>query len=159
MRCGVSEGAPRLDKAHPTTVKRAFVRAGIPVAARRPREKPLRPTKAKKARALWCKTHSHFKSTYFADDVDLIIDNKKFEIPTSERAQATREVPFAHTVGRGYARRCSSRAGRRIASTRAGTPRSRGVVCTRALFGTGRYGRSHCERSIAHVVVGCACRH
>jgi len=95
----VSEGAPRLDKAHPTTVKRAFVRAGIPVAARRPREKPLRPTKAKKARALWCKAHSHFKSTYFADDVDLIIDNKKFEIPTSERAQATREVPFAHTVG------------------------------------------------------------
>ena len=57
-------------------MKRAFAREGIPVAARHLREKPLRTAEVKKAREMWCKNRAHLPGTYFADDVDLIIDNK-----------------------------------------------------------------------------------
>ena len=34
-----------------------------------------------------CTENKHLRGTYWADTVDLIIDNRKFEIPTYERAR------------------------------------------------------------------------
>jgi len=79
--------ASRVPKAHRTTAARAFAREGLDVQARRPREKPDRTLEAEKARVAWCKKNKHLRGSYFADQVDMIIDNKKFEIPTSERSR------------------------------------------------------------------------
>ena len=46
-------------KAHRSTLKRSFIREGIKVAARRPREKPDRTDQNKKERVKWCEDHQH----------------------------------------------------------------------------------------------------
>ena len=77
----------RAPKAHPTTAQRAFHREGIPVKARRPREKPQRTPETSLARMDWCQERRHLRGVYFADRLDFIMDNKKFEIPTTERSR------------------------------------------------------------------------
>ena len=77
----------RVPKAHRTTAARSFARQGLDVQARRPREKPDRTPEAEKARVAWCQNNKALRGSYFADKVDMIIDNKKFEIPTSERSR------------------------------------------------------------------------
>ena len=80
--------ASRVPQAHRTTAARAFARQGLDdVLARPPREKPDRTPEAEKARVAWCNENKHLRGSYFADRVDMIIDNKKFEIPTSERSR------------------------------------------------------------------------
>ena len=77
----------RAPKAHRTTVKRAFMRYGVKVAARRPREKPQRTSEHMQERVEHCREWGCKPASYFADKVDLIIDNKVFDLPTSERAR------------------------------------------------------------------------
>ena len=77
----------RAPKAHRTTVKRAFTRYGIKVAARRPREKPQRTSEHMQERVEHCREWGCKPASYFTNKVDLIIDNKVFDLPTSERAR------------------------------------------------------------------------
>ena len=77
----------RAPKGDPTTLRRAFQREGIKVQARRPREKPQRSPEVAKERYNWSQENSHLNGDYFSDDLDMIIDNKKFEVPTTEKAR------------------------------------------------------------------------
>ena len=70
------------------TVARSFRREGILVAARRPRLKPARTKEQAQARVDHCRAWGRKSPSYFVDTVDLIIDNKQFDIPTSARARA-----------------------------------------------------------------------
>ena len=70
-----------------------FQREGILVQARRPRTKPDRtPGQAKARVEAWSKRPASF----FAEKVDMIIDNKKFDIPTTERARKCLQLPFTY---------------------------------------------------------------
>lgn len=89
--------ASRVPKAHRSTLKRSFNREGIPVKARPPRLKPARSAKQAKARVEYCTKWGRKPPSYFLDTVDLIIDNKQFDIPTTERARqymASQRVRF-----------------------------------------------------------------
>ena len=77
----------RVPKADPTTAARAFAREGLHVKARRPREKPQRTKEDEAQRVEWCRKHADLRSSYFTDKIDMIIDNKHWEIPTSERSR------------------------------------------------------------------------
>ena len=77
----------RAPKAHRSTLKRSFTRYGVPVAARRPREKPQRTPEHLKERLEHCREWGCKPASFFTDKVDLIIDNKVFDLPTSERAR------------------------------------------------------------------------
>ena len=79
--------AARAPKAHRSTVKRAFDREKIDVAARRPREKPQRTKEQLKERVDYCAEWSGKDSKFFVQGLDMIIDNKKFDVPTTERAR------------------------------------------------------------------------
>ena len=77
----------RAQKAHRTTLVRAFRREGLPVQARCPRLKPGRTPEQAAARVAYCKKWARKPPSFFTEDVDLIIDNKQFDIPTTERAR------------------------------------------------------------------------
>ena len=77
----------RAPKVHRSTALRAFRRAKINVAARRPRAKPQRTKAQAAARVEACQVLSARCPAYFSRVVDLIIDNKRFELPTHERAR------------------------------------------------------------------------
>ena len=77
----------RAPKGDPTTAQRAFKREGFNMQARRPREKPQRSPAVAKEREDWCRERRHLKLNYFSDRLDMIIDNKKFDIPTTEKAR------------------------------------------------------------------------
>ena len=77
----------RVPKVHRTTAKKAFEEHGIPVAWRRSREKPQRTVEHERERVATCKEWQKHKATYFAESIDMIIDNKKFDVPTSYRAR------------------------------------------------------------------------
>ena len=118
--------AARTPACHRGTLKRAFVREGISVAARTPREKPQRKPEHKQERFQWAEQMSsktgprHCPArpasirrfsplppfapggcgmcvwgggghgcggSYFTNTIDMIIDNKKFDVPTTERAR------------------------------------------------------------------------
>ena len=79
--------AARAPKMHRTTLKRAFNREGIKVEALRPRSKPKRTPRQVKARVEYCTKWCRKPPSFFLDKVDLIIDNKHFEVPTTERAR------------------------------------------------------------------------
>ena len=74
-------------KAHRSTAKRAFERAGLPVEWRRPREKPQRPPDVKNERVKMGGALAKRPGTFYTDKVDLIIDNKRFDTPTHEAAR------------------------------------------------------------------------
>ena len=95
----------RAPKVHRGTALRSFHREGLDVQRRRPREKPDR-TKAHAAeRVEMCQALKHKPATYFTNCVDMIIDNKKFDVPTTERARAymnkTRVRGHLRTPGEG----------------------------------------------------------
>ena len=77
----------RVRKVHRTTLLRAFRRENIPVQARSPRLKPGRTSQQAAARVAYCKKWARKPAPFFVDDVDLIIDNKQFDIPTTQRAR------------------------------------------------------------------------
>ena len=87
-------GIPSVD---PTTAARTLRRHGIAVAARPPREKPLRTAEHESERVRICNTWIKKPVGFFTDDVDLIMDNKHFEIPmsaTAKRFAKVRRVRF-----------------------------------------------------------------
>ena len=77
----------RAPKGHRTTVKRAFARQGLKVKARKPREKPQRTPAHQEERVQHCSTWGKKPASFYTDKVDMIIDNKVFDLPTSERAR------------------------------------------------------------------------
>ena len=69
--------------AHRTTVARSFTREGVDVRLRRCREKLQRTVAMEKERQDVCGRMHRWPMTRLTDDIDLIIDNKKFEVPTA----------------------------------------------------------------------------
>ena len=87
----------RVPKVDPTTAARALQAAGIDVAARRPREKPMRKPEHEQLRTEICSKWARRPATYFTKSIDLIMDNKKWDIPTSavgKRFDKMRKVRF-----------------------------------------------------------------
>ena len=80
----------RVSHVHPTTAKRSLARAGITVASRRPREKPQRVEEHIAERREACRRWRFLPNNFFSEKVELIIDNKKFEVPTTEAARTWR---------------------------------------------------------------------
>jgi hypothetical protein len=78
----------RVPSVSPTTAKEALHEHGFAVACRRPREKPVRTAPVCLARKVHGEKWSKKPESYFTDDLDLTIDNKKFPIPTSLKAKA-----------------------------------------------------------------------
>jgi hypothetical protein len=95
-------GVPKVDA---TTAAKNMKDAGYDVAARRPRQKPLRTKDDEKDRERICKKWSHYPVDYFTDDLDLIMDNKQWPFPTYARAKkhakATRVRFHLRTRGEG----------------------------------------------------------
>ena len=77
----------RVPKVTAATASRSLRDAGYDVKWRKPREKPLRDKAAEKEREEVCTAWQKKPASYFADDLDLIQDNKHFEIPTTARAR------------------------------------------------------------------------
>ena len=78
----------RAPKTHRTTVARSFTREGVDVKLRRCREKPQRTAAMEKERGALCGKMRRWPLTRFTDEIDLILDNKKFEVPTTPEARA-----------------------------------------------------------------------
>ena len=76
----------RVPKADSTTVARSMEAAGYDVKARRPREKALRTKKHEEEREQICKKWVRYPSNYFQEGIDMIIDNKRFNVPTFRKA-------------------------------------------------------------------------
>jgi hypothetical protein len=70
-----------------TTAARSLVRAGIDVKFRRCREKPRRTSEHKRERKEVCNTLRRHPESFFTDYVDMIIDNKQFDVPTTQHAR------------------------------------------------------------------------
>ena len=66
-----------------TTVSRSFAREGIDVKLRRARDKPQRTAEMERERVDVCGKMRRWPLSRFTDDVDMIIDNKKFDVPTT----------------------------------------------------------------------------
>ena len=77
----------RVRRGHPTTISRAFKREGIPVEWRRPREKPQRTAQHEQERVDVAREWMARPKSYFSSKIDLIIDNKKFDVPTHARGR------------------------------------------------------------------------
>ena len=77
----------RIKKVHPTTAKKALTDAGIAVASRPPREKPERDAEHDEERMEKCRKWRFLPDDYFSDKVDLIIDNKHYDAPTTKAAR------------------------------------------------------------------------
>ena len=80
--CRRAAKAPSCDS---STVARSFARDGLDVKARRPREKPQRQDHHVEERAEITKRWSRYPEKYF-EDLDMIIDNKRFKVATYARA-------------------------------------------------------------------------
>ena len=79
---------PRVQKVDPTTAARAVRRVLPGLQWRAPREKPTLSKQHKAERLAICTEWQSLPSTYFAKTVDLVIDNKKFTIPTHKNSKA-----------------------------------------------------------------------
>ena len=77
----------RVPKVTATTASKSMSDAGYDVKWRKPREKPLRDKAAEKEREVVCKAWQKKPASWWADDLDLIQDNKHFEIPTTARGR------------------------------------------------------------------------
>ena len=89
--------ASRVQRSHRTTVQRSFQREGLPAKARSPRLKPGRTPAQAATRVAYCDKWGRKPPSFFLEKVDLIIDNKQFDIPTTERARkylASQRVRF-----------------------------------------------------------------
>jgi hypothetical protein len=76
----------RVPGVHTTTAARSFKREGFDVEFRRSRERPQREQEHLDERADICRRWQRLPANYFLEKVDLIMDNKKFSIPTYARA-------------------------------------------------------------------------
>ena len=77
--------AAKAPHCHPTTVARSLSREGFQVVARPPREKPQREKHHIEERAEIATRWSRYPEDYF-HNLDLIMDNKRFKVPTYKRA-------------------------------------------------------------------------
>ena len=77
----------RIKKVHATPAKKALLRAGILVAARAPREKPERDPEHDAERHETCGRWRFLPTDYFLDKIDITIDNKHWDVPTTRRAR------------------------------------------------------------------------
>ena len=73
-------------RVHPSTAARRMQEAGYDVKWRPAREKPHRPKDVEADRVEVCGRWRRYPAAYFTDGVDLIMDNKHFEIPTHAAA-------------------------------------------------------------------------
>ena len=73
----------RVPKVHRSTAYRSLQNAGINVRARTPRQKPMRTKDHLHNRLRICRKWASLPATYFTNKIDLIMDNKKWDIPTS----------------------------------------------------------------------------
>ena len=93
----------RVPHVHASTAMRSIARSELPtIAARRPREKPLRTEEHEADRERLGKRFAKKPPSYFTG-LDLIMDNKKFDIPrsaTAKRYAKMRKVRF-HLRARG----------------------------------------------------------
>ena len=80
--------AARVPSVHSSTAKRAMQQAGMDVAWRHPREKPLRTEKSKCSRVRICKDWEKQPMSFFTKSIDIFMDNKVFPIPTTVAAKA-----------------------------------------------------------------------
>lgn len=78
--------AARVPKVHPSTAARSLRREGFDVKWRTPRERPQRSKEDERLRHDICGKWRYLPTTYFTESVDLIMDNKKFMVPTHARA-------------------------------------------------------------------------
>ena len=79
--------ASRVPPGDRNTLQKASDREGIPVAARRPREKPQRSREHKADRLKFAQAMAGKPPSYYESSLDMVIENKKFDIPTTERAR------------------------------------------------------------------------
>ena len=77
----------RVPKAHRTTAARSFKNAGLPVVAHPPREKPQRDRKQEIHRRDICTRWRGYPKTYWRK-LHIIIDNKRWDVPTNGRSRA-----------------------------------------------------------------------
>lgn len=77
----------RVTQVHATTARRSLECAGISVASRRPREKPQRSQGHVLARFEKCGRWRYLRNNFFSDEADMIMDNKRFEAPTTGDAR------------------------------------------------------------------------
>jgi hypothetical protein len=77
----------RVPKVTAATASKSMRAAGYDVKWRKPREKPLRDDAAEKEREEWGKAWQKKPASYWADDLDLIQDNKHWDIPTTARGR------------------------------------------------------------------------
>ena len=76
----------RVTTVHRSTAKRAFDREGIDVEWRRPREKPSRGPEHVKERLEMCRECKN-KPVSFFTGMDVIMDNKRWDFPTTDKAR------------------------------------------------------------------------
>ena len=76
----------RVPKAHPSTAARAFQAESVPVAAHPPREKPERDAEQERERYDICARWRRYPAAYW-HKLHLIIDNKRWEAPTTGRSR------------------------------------------------------------------------
>ena len=87
----------RVPEVDPTTAARSLRSAGIDVAARKPREKPMRTKEHEEERVRLCTEWLKRPASFFTTSVHMIMDNKKWDIPTSavgKRYSKMRKVRF-----------------------------------------------------------------
>ena len=77
----------RVTKVHPSTASRRLQDAGYDVKWRPPRMKPMRDKEIEKERLDVCDRWRKKPKTYFSEQLDLIMDNKFFAIPTYAKAK------------------------------------------------------------------------
>ena len=87
----------RAPKAHRTTVARAFARERMDVKLRRLREKPQREPEHERERVDICGKMLRWPLRRFTEEIDLIIDNKKFDVPTTPAARAYQAKQNMHS--------------------------------------------------------------
>lgn len=76
----------RVKQVHRSTAKRAFAREGVDVQWRQPREKPSRGPEHIKERLDVCRVWKD-KPNSFLQKMDMIIDNKRWDFPTTDKAR------------------------------------------------------------------------
>lgn len=77
----------RAPSVHRSTASRAFKREGIDAQFRRSREKPQRTEEHEAERVEICGRMRLWPLRRFTEGIDMIMDNKKFDVPTSARAR------------------------------------------------------------------------
>ena len=75
----------------PTTAAKNLKAEGFDVQARKQRVKPLRPDNAIRERFQVCSRWRRYPASYW-NEVDLIMDNKRWEVPTSAMAQRAAKI-------------------------------------------------------------------